>query len=438
MAGGVEKCMREWAVHDVGGLSQDVNMYDGAGAGAVWQEGLLAERARGMTSSVIRDLLALTSRPEVISLAGGLPDSAALPAQWLRSCADVLLEREGPSLLQYSTTEGDPDLRELIAEWESGWCGRDVSADDVLVTSGSQQALDLLAKVLIEPRDVLVTTDPAYLGALQAMQLFQPRLVGIAEDTDGMRVDLLADALAAGLRPKLVYLTPTFANPSGTTMPEERREELAALADRYGFLIAEDDAYRQLYFGAPPPRPIASHSDRVVRLGSFSKVLGPGLRVGWIIAPPTLRSAFVRAKQATDLHTSTFAQRLLHAAASDSPLLTDHLAATRASYAERAATLVLGLRTSFGDRLEVADPQGGMFCWATFVDGTSPSELLVSALERGVAFIPGNAFSVPGADGSSGKSARGARMCFATSPPDVLREAIVRLAAAAARGPSSD
>ncbi len=406
-------------------------MYDGAGAGAVWQEGLLAARARGMTSSVIRDPLALTSRPDVISLAGGLPDSAALPARWLRACADALLDAEGPSLLQYSTTEGDPQLRALIAQWESGWCGRAVSADDVLVTSGSQQALDLLAKVLIEPGDVLVTTDPAYLGALQAMQLFQPRLVGIAEDEGGMRVDLLADALAAGLAPKLAYLTPTFANPSGTTMAGQRRAELAALADRYGFLVAEDDAYRQLYFDAEPPRPIAAHSDRVVRLGSFSKVLGPGLRVGWIIAPPQLRSAFVRAKQATDLHTSTFAQRLLHAAASDSALLSEHLAGTRASYAERARTLVHGLRASFGDRLELADPQGGMFCWATFVDGTSPTDLLSAALQRGVAFIPGSAFSVPGADGSSGTSAHGARMCFATSPPEVLREAIGRLAEAA-------
>jgi 2-aminoadipate transaminase len=408
-----------------------VSMYESESAGALWQEGLLAERARGLTSSVIRDLLALTSRPEIISLAGGLPDAAALPAEWLRSCADALLAAEGPGLLQYSTTEGDPQLRELIAGWESAWCGRPVGADDVLVTSGSQQALDLLAKVLIEPRDVVVTTDPAYLGALQAMQLFQPRMVGIAEDDDGMRVDLLADALAAGLAPKLVYLTPTFANPSGTTMSAERRKALAALADRYGFLVAEDDAYRQLYFGAPPPPPIAATSDRVVRLGSFSKVLGPGLRVGWIVSPPALRDAFVRAKQATDLHTSTFTQRLLHAAASDAPQLAAHLAATRASYAERASTLVEGLRSSFGERLELADPQGGMFCWAKFVDGTSPSGLLPSALERGVAFIPGDAFAVPGADGSSGESARGARMCFATSPPDVLREAVRRLAEAA-------
>jgi 2-aminoadipate transaminase len=406
-------------------------MYESQGAGAAWQEGLLADRARGMTSSVIRDLLALTARPEIISLAGGLPDAQALPVEWLRSCADALLQDDGPELLQYSTTEGDPQLRELIAGWESGWCGRAVSPDDVLVTSGSQQALDLLAKVLIEPRDVVVTTDPAYLGALQAMQLFQPRLVGIGEDADGMRVEELAAALAAGLRPKLVYLTPTFANPSGTTMPAGRRAELAVLADRFGFLVAEDDAYRQLYFGVPPPPPIAAGCDRVVRLGSFSKVLGPGLRVGWMIAPPALRSAFVRAKQATDLHTSTFTQRLLHAAGSDEATLSEHLAATRASYACRATALVDGLRGGFGDRIEVATPQGGMFCWARFVDGTSPADLLTRALERGVAFIPGNAFAVPGVDGSSGESALGARMCFATSPPDVLREAVRRLCEAA-------
>jgi 2-aminoadipate transaminase len=405
-------------------------MYGAAGASDDWQRGLLARRVRGLTSSVIRDLLALTARPDVISLAGGLPDVAALPAEWLRSCADALLAAEGPAALQYSTTEGDPQLRALIAGWEGGWCGRAVEPDEVLVTSGSQQALDLLAKVLVDPGDVVVTSDPAYLGALQAFQLFGPRLVGICEDTEGMRVDLLADALAAGLAPKLVYLTPTFANPSGTTMAAQRRIELAALADRYGFLIVEDDAYRQLYFGAPPPAPIAASTDRVVRLGSFSKVLGPGLRVGWVVAPPAVRAALIRAKQATDLHTSTFTQRLLHAAARDTTRLSAHLGRTRASYAGRAEALVGALRDGFGDRIQVATPQGGMFCWVRFVDGTLPAALLVAALVRGVAFIPGGAFAVAAADGSSSDTTQGARMCFASSTPDRLREAVSRLLAA--------
>jgi 2-aminoadipate transaminase len=391
-----------------------------------WQDSLLARRVQGMESSVIRDLLALTARPEVISLAGGLPDTAALPAAWLRECADQLLHEAGPAVLQYSTTEGDPLLRTLIAQWESEWCGRPVSPDDVLVTSGSQQALDLLAKVLVDPGDVVVTTDPAYLGALQALHLFEPALVGIGEDTDGMRVDLLAEALAGGLRPKLVYLTPTFANPSGTTMPAVRRKELAALADEYGFVILEDDAYRQLYFTDPPPAPIASSSGRVVRLGSFSKVLGPGLRVGWVVAPPTIRDALIRAKQATDLHTSTFTQRLLHAAAKDGPRLAEHLGRTRTMYAERATALTDALRAGFGDRIELATPQGGMFCWVRFVDGTSPDSLLAAALTRLVAFIPGGAFAVDRVSPLA-STAQGARMCFATSPPELLREAVDRL-----------
>ena len=398
---------------------------------AQWQEGLLARRVQGMESSVIRDLLALTAQPEVISLAGGLPDSAALPAAWLRECADQLLHGAGPAVLQYSTTEGDPLLRSLIAQWESDWCGHSVSADDVLVTSGSQQALDLLAKVLVDPGDVVVTTDPAYLGALQALHLFEPQLVGIGEDTDGMRVDLLAQALSGGLRPKLVYLTPTFANPSGTTMPAPRRKELAALADHYGFVILEDDAYRQLYFSAPPPAPIASSSDRVVRLGSFSKVLGPGLRVGWVVAPPAIRDALVRAKQATDLHTSTFTQRLLHAAAQDAPRLAAHLGRTRTMYAERSTALTEALRAGFGDCIELATPQGGMFCWVTFVKGSgfsdiSPDALLAAALTRHVAFIPGAAFAVDRVSPLA-STAQGARMCFATSPPERLREAVDRL-----------
>jgi 2-aminoadipate transaminase len=394
-----------------------------------WQESLLAHRVRGMESSVIRDLLALTAQPEVISLAGGLPDSASLPAAWLRECADQLLAEVGPAVLQYSTTEGDPLLRTLIAEWESEWCGHPVSPDDVLVTSGSQQALDLLAKVLVDPGDVVVTTDPAYLGALQALHLFEPQLVGIGEDTDGMRVDLLEEALVGGLRPKLVYLTPTFANPSGTTMPAHRRKELAALADQYGFVILEDDAYRQLYFDTPPPAPIASSSDRVVRLGSFSKVLGPGLRVGWVVAPAAIRDALVRAKQATDLHTSTFTQRLLHAAAQDGPRLAEHLGRTRTLYAERAAALTSALRAGFGDRIQLESPQGGMFCWVRFSEGTSPDALLAAALKRNVAFIPGAAFAVDRVSPLA-STAQGARMCFATSPPGLLQEAVDRLVAA--------
>jgi 2-aminoadipate transaminase len=391
-----------------------------------WQEGLLARRVRGMESSVIRDLLALTAQPDVISLAGGLPDSASLPAAWLRECSDQLLDEAGPAVLQYSTTEGDPLLRTLIAQWESEWCGRAISADDVLVTSGSQQALDLLAKVLVDPGDVVVTTDPAYLGALQALHLFEPQLVGIGEDACGMRVDVLADALTGGLRPKLVYLTPTFANPSGSTMPASRRAELAALADRYGFVILEDDAYRQLYFAAPPPPPIASSTDRVVRLGSFSKVLGPGLRVGWVVAPAAIRDALVRAKQATDLHTSTFTQRLLHAAAKDGPRLAEHLGRTRTLYAERAAALTDALRDGFGDRIEVASPQGGMFCWVRFLSETCPDALLAAALKRKVAFIPGGAFAVDRVSPLA-STVQGARMCFATSPPELLREAVDRL-----------
>jgi 2-aminoadipate transaminase len=384
-----------------------------------------------MESSVIRDLLALTAQPDVISLAGGLPDSAALPAAWLRECADQLLLEEGPTVLQYSTTEGDPLLRALIAQWESEWCGHPVSADEVLVTSGSQQALDLLAKALVDPGDVVVTTDPAYLGALQAFHLFEPQLVGIGEDVDGMRVDLLAEALSGGLRPKLVYLTPTFANPSGTTMPAHRRKELAALADEYGFVILEDDAYRQLYFNDPPPAPIASSSDRVIRLGSFSKVLGPGLRVGWVVAPPAIRDALVRAKQATDLHTSTFTQRLLYAAAQDGPRLAAHLGRTRVMYAERAEALTGALRAGFGDRIELATPLGGMFCWVRFLngpgdDGINPDALLAAALKRKVAFIPGGAFAVDRVSPLA-STAQGARMCFATSPPELLREAVDRL-----------
>ncbi|WP_456575604.1 aminotransferase-like domain-containing protein [Blastococcus sp. SYSU D00820] len=373
-------------------------------------------------SSTIRDLLAVTARPEIVSLAGGLPAEAAIPVEWLGECAAVAAR--SPGGLQYSLTEGDPELRELLAGWESTWLGRPVTAPDVLVTTGSQQALDLLARALLDPGDPVVVEDPAYIGALQAFTAAGAHLTAVPQDRDGMRTPDLEARLRGGLRPKLVYVTPTFHNPAGSTLPDHRRRHLAALADRYGFLVVEDDAYRLLPFDGEPPSPVAAHTERAAHLGTFSKILSPGLRVGWLTAPRPVLAAMTRIKQAADLHTSTFAQVVLREAGADARRLQDHVGALRRLYRGRAEHLVTALASAFGDRLSIGTPAGGMFCWAEFLDGTDTSALLPTALQRGVAFVPGTAFSVAGAQRHA------LRLCFASVPGPVLNEGVRRLAAA--------
>ena len=388
----------------------------------VWAASLIPQSSGRVSSSVIRELLAVTARPDIVSMAGGLPDERAMPADWLAECAARALGE--PGALQYSTTEGDPALRSSIADWESAWTGRPTDPDDVLVTSGSQQALDLLCRTLLDPGDAVVIEDPAYVGAIQALTAAGASLHVVPQDREGMSTELLADRLAAGLRPKLVYVTPTFHNPAGSTLPENRRRHLAALADRYGFLIVEDDAYRRLAFGEAPPAPVAGYTDRTARLGTFSKILSPGLRVGWLTAPRPVLAAVTRSKQAADLHTSTLAQALLREAAADEARLQAHVDQVRVMYRDRAAHLTRVLAAAFGDRLAAGLPRGGMFSWAVFTDGTDTDALLPQALANGVAFVPGRAFSVVGANGNA------LRLCFASVAEPTLTEGVRRLRSA--------
>ena len=234
-------------------------------------------------SSAVRDLLRLADRPGLISLAGGLPDPASFPTSALAAAADRVLATRPASALQYAPTEGDPDLRSWILTDRAA--GPDA---DVLITHGSQQALDLIVRSTVEPGDAVVVADPAYVGAIQVLRLARAHIVGIASDRTGLDVDALARRLDAGLRPRLVYTVSTLHNPTGATLDDERRRALGALADRYGFLIVEDDPYGDLRWSGPPPLPLADCSDRVVTLGSFSKVLSPGLRVGYAVGPAEL------------------------------------------------------------------------------------------------------------------------------------------------------
>src|SRR6476646_9704919 len=326
----------------------------------------LARRVADVRGSAIRDLLTLTARPEVISLAGGLPAVDLLPRERIAAAAARALTE--PAAVQYAETAGIAPLREAVAAHESARIGRTVRPADVVVTSGSQQALDLLARALLDPGDAVVVEDPAYVGALQVFQAAGADLVGVPLDADGMRVDVLADRLAAGLRPRLVHTVSSFHNPRGVTLAPDRRRVLAELADRYGFLVVEDDPYGLLAFDGAPARPVAAHGDRVLRLGSASKIVAPALRVGWLTGPPTGVAAVERLKQGTDLCGSSLTQAIAADLLADTGWLDAHLTRTRAVTAARARAFTAAV----ADRLPAVTcttPTGGMFCWLEFPPG---------------------------------------------------------------------
>jgi len=404
---------------------------------------LLSERARGATSSVIRDLLQLVDQPGMLSLAGGLPAPELLPVARVDAAATRVLATHGRRALQYAPTEGMVELREIIAARLDDAAdvdaddvdAADVDADDVIVTTGSQQGLDLLARALCDPGDVVVVESPGYLGALQAFLASGARLVGVPTDADGVRVDALEDELVrlglAGTPPKIVYVVANFQNPSGATLALDRRHRLLELASRFGFVLVEDDPYGALRFrgeAQPGLRTLAATTgrsgDRVVSLGTVSKIVSPGLRVGWAIAPDWLRPALVRAKQATDLHTSPLTQLIAADVLADEPFMAAHIEEIRSTYRERADALTGSLVDVLGDRLEVGAVHGGMFCWARLTGGVAATELFPAAIDAGVAFVPGDAFCLD----DSGRSHL--RLCFTTLTPSELAVAAARLATA--------
>ena len=382
----------------------------------------LSARLDAVRGSAIRDLLTLTARPEVLSLAGGLPAADLMPRERIAEAAAVALL--DPSSVQYSETIGIARLREVVAAHESDRCQRPIDPADVVITTGSQQALDLVARVTLDPGSPVVVEDPIYVGALQVFQAAGASLHPVPLDADGMRVDVLAERLAAGLRPVLVHTVSTFHNPRGVTLSQERRRALAALADRYGFLVVEDDPYGLLAFDGVPAVPVAAHGERVVRLGSASKILAPALRVGWLSGPRELCAAIEKLKQCTDLCTSSLTQTIAADLLADQPWLDAHLRRIREATAERADAFTSAIAEHLPS-VSCSTPTGGMFCWLEFPDGTDTTALLPRALEHGVGFVPGSAFAVdrplPAA----------ARCCFASLHPGQLREAVRRLAGAA-------
>ena len=389
----------------------------------------LSLRARTARSSMIRDLLHVLEQPHVLSLAGGLPAATAMPTERLRLALERALDeqgRYGPVALQYGPTEGAPSLRDLVASAAHAEDGR-TTVDGVLTTTGSQQALDLLARVLVDPGDAIVVEHPAYLGSLQAFSAAGARFVEIPSDRDGMQTDVLERQLQAGLRPKACAVVPNFHNPTGATLAAHRREHLASLAERYGFVVIEDDPYHALRFGGDDLAPIRVHSELVVTLGSSSKVLAPGLRVGWLAGPAALVRHLVRAKQSVDLHTPMLNQLAVADVLGDDAFMATHLRGLRATYAERCDALAHALVEELGRRIELTKPDGGFFVWAR-LPGTDTGALLHDALDEGVAFVPGAEFTT-----HEGELTDRMRLSFASLDADALAEAARRMAAAYSR-----
>lgn len=383
----------------------------------------LSETARTATSSVIRDLLRHARRPDVISLAGGIPTPASFPVDDVAAAAIRALERHGSDALQYGLTEGNPELR----DWAADWFGdRDrARSDAVLITTGSQQALDLLSRVTLDPGDTVVSEDPGYIGALQVFRANRAHLVGVPVDADGLRTDVLDGLLRSGLRPKLVYTVVNFQNPAGVTVSAERRIDLARLADRYGFVVAEDDPYGMLRFEGAHLPSIAHATDRVVRLKSTSKIVAPGLRTGFALGPDELIGPMIVAKQAADLHTGTLDQHLLCELIVERPAWLDaHIDAIVPLYRAGRDALVEAVVSTFGAHVIERVPEGGMFLWLDLQDGTDTTAALAVALDHGVAYVPGAAFAVADPVPSA------LRLSYATPTPDELREAVRRLRAA--------
>jgi 2-aminoadipate transaminase len=392
-----------------------------------------AARTEGMGGSVIREILKFTQQPDIISFAGGLPAPELFPVEQVASATQRVLERQGSEALQYSTTEGYPPLREMIAQFMCR-LGITCSPDNVLITGGSQQALDLIGKVLIDPGDQILVEEPTYLGALQAWDAYQAGYVTVPNDDDGMQPEPLARILGEN-QVKFIYALPNFQNPSGTTMSYERRVELVRLAEEHGVPIIEDDPYGQLRFEGEhePPlialdaetRPSAAQArlaeGNVIYLSTFSKIMAPGFRVAWIVGPRDVIGQLVQAKQGADLHTSTINQMVIYETARDG-FLEQHIETIKRVYRERR-DLMLGLMEElFPPGVTWTHPKGGLFLWVRLPAGMDSTELLKKAVEAKVAFVPGGPFHPRGGGENT------LRMNFSNATDEQMEAGMKRLA----------
>jgi len=395
-----------------------------------------ALRTKAVKGSIIRELLKLTQRPEVISFAGGLPASDVFPIERFEEACKKVLEEHASVALQYGETEGYKPLRDMIARHLRRY-GVKAEVENVLITSGSQQALDLIGKLLINPGDRVLVEAPTYLGALQAFNVYGTEYVSVPCDENGLRTDLLEAPLRLG--PKFMYVLPNFQNPGGTTLSEDRRHALVSLANKYGIPIVEDDPYGQLRYEGEHLTPLVvldrenSPGDgqytvgNVIYLSTFSKTLAPGLRLGWIVAPRPVIAKLVELKQGADLHTSTFTQVLAYEIARGN-FLDEHVKRIRSVYRERRDVMLQALKQYFPPEVTWTRPKGGLFLWVTLPEGMDANELFAEALKENVAFVPGDSFFA--SSDQNGHIGRHLRLNFSNARPEQIREGIRRLSVA--------
>jgi len=392
-------------------------------------ESRYAQRTQRMGSSAIRELLKLTEKPDIISFGGGMPAPDVFPVEDFAAACDRVLGEFGAQALQYGATDGYLPLREMIAR-HTGRYGIKITPDNILITSGSQQALDLIGKVFINPGDRILVEEPTYLGALQAWNAYGAEYVTVPMDENGMISEALEETLRAG--PKFIYVLPNFQNPTGVTLSVERRQALIEMADRYGVPVIEDDPYGQLrYEGCHLPSVVtldgqfretgsAPYRGNVIYLSTFSKILSPGIRLAWVIAPQEVIRKLVQAKQGADLHTATFNQMVAYEV-SRGGFLDRHVWMIRRVYQERRDAMLEAMEDFFPEETSWTHPQGGLFLWSTMPKGMNSKKVLEKAIEQKVAFVPGESFYARGGGENT------MRLNFSFAKPEIIRLGIERL-----------
>ncbi len=384
-------------------------------------KGQFAGRMATMQRSFIREILKVAQDPNVISFAGGLPNPDYFPVAPLRAAADKVFAQKGINALQYAPTLGSLELRQFIADRYKTRCGLDVSVEDILITNGSQQGLELVAKILLDPGDHVILESPSYLGGIQACSLFQPHFVTVPLRDDGPDTAVLSQH-AAHPEAKLYYALPNFQNPTGITYSAAKREEVAAILHEHQLFFIEDDPYRELRFMGEDLPPLTVYGrDRAFLLGSFSKIVAPGFRMGWIVAQPELMDKLIIAKQASDLHSNYVSQLIIQQYLQDNDL-DAHIATIKAAYGRQRALMVAMIEELFPTDIRFTLPEGGMFLWITLPTGMSAMALFEAAAKRHVVFVPGDPFHIDG----TGKNTL--RLNFSNTDAAAIEVGMTRLA----------
>jgi 2-aminoadipate transaminase len=397
----------------------------GKGKNRVFQmewESRYSERAKGMKASEIRELLKLTQQPDIISFAGGLPSPESFPTVDIAEVTTHIMLTAAEEALQYGTTEGYYRLREYCAYWSKKE-GIEATPDNIVITSGSQQGLDITSKILLDADDMVIVEAPSYLGGLGAIRAYQASLISVKMDDDGMLMDHLEDTIKKMKKPpKMVYTVPTFQNPAGVTMTEKRRKKLVDLAHEYDFVIMEDNPYGDLRYSGEPVRAIKAFDDegRVIFTSTFSKIFSPGMRLAWIIGDETFIRKFIIAKQSTDLCTNSFVQRILYEYCRRD-LIQNHINKIRDMYREKRDIMLESLEEYFPEGCSWTKPDGGLFLWARVPEYINTKNMIGEAIKERVAYVQGAAFFV---DGSGTNTMR---LCFSYASNEKIREGIKRL-----------